>query len=111
MRRENKANQKIINNKIFQELKNLKFEEDYHRSPLQRLLHIFCFIAPILGAFAGFFIANPLWQLLKKENAPEVFKFLISLLGFLIPLIIIFVKTRNTNPLMKIRVFENKSNN
>ena len=111
MRKENSSNQKINTNQIFKDLKNLKFEEDYHRSPLQRLLHIFCFLLPPAGAFAGYFLSYPLWNLFRNENTPEIFKFIISLIGFFIPLTIVFVITRNTNPHMKIRVFESKENN
>lgn len=97
-----------INRKEF--FNNFKIEEDYHRSPKQRALHIICFILPILFAFLGFFISNYIWNLFYDTETPELFKFAISIVMFLIPCVIIFVKTRNTNPTMRIRVSD-KTNN
>lgn len=96
-----------INRKEF--FKQFKIEEDYHRSPKQRVLHIICFVLPILFAFIGFFISTPIWKLFTQNAAPELFKFLVSVFMFAVPIIIIFVKTRNTNPTMRIRVSDKES--
>jgi len=96
-----------LNRKEF--FKNFVIEEDYHRSPKQRVLHIICFVLPVLFAFIGFFISSPIWNLFSDDVTPELFKFMISFLLFLISIIIIFVKTRNTNPTMRIRVSDKES--
>ena len=74
---------------------------------------ILCLFIPIAAAFGGYFAASPLWKLLNHagENpstAPEGFKFALSLILFAAATIIIFFKTRNTNPIMKIRVLTQK---
>lgn len=81
------------------------FEKNFRTSWLQKIGKILCLLIPIGSAFAGYFAASPVWKFLSKnEDCPEIFKFIFSLLLFAIIVLIIFFKTRNTNPIMKIRV-------
>ena len=84
---------------------NLLFEKNFRSTWLQRLGKILCLFIPIGAAFGGYFLAELLWTLVsEKEVTPELFKFAVSLGLFAIAVLIIFFKTRNTNPVMKIRV-------
>lgn len=89
---------------------NLIFEKNFRSTWLQRIGKILCLFIPIGAAFAGYFLSNPLWKLIKKEEVeslsptPELFKFALSILLFAATTLVIFFKTRNTNPIMKIRV-------
>jgi len=91
--------------KINLNLKNLNFriEEDYHRSPLQRFLHILCFITPVVFAFIGYLISESVWNFLSDEIVPENFRFALSITLFLISITVIFIRTRSVNPTMKMR--------
>lgn len=94
-----------INKKARSEFfKEFKIEEDYHRSPKQRFMHIICFILPIIFTFTGFFCSSFIWNLISTEEAPEIFKFLVCIIIFSATNLFMFVKTRNTNPTMRIRV-------
>lgn len=81
-------------------------EKHIHRTTKQRILHILCLIVPITMAFAGYFASIPLWNCFNDENnaAPEFFKFIISLVAFLIAATVIFFATRKENPIMKIDI-------
>lgn len=83
-------------------------KREYHRTPKKRLLHIICFLSPVAATFIGFSFSEPLWAKITARSCPEVFKFLFSLLFFIVVSIIIFLKTRNTNPTMKMEIEENK---
>ena len=81
------------------------FEKDFRTTLLHRLKRVLCLFLPIGAAFGGYFAAPPLWNLItKSETTPEGFKFALSLTFFAIITLIVFFKTRNTNPIMKIRV-------
>lgn len=81
-------------------------EKDYKRNIRQKITHTLCLILPIGGAFLGYFLADPFWKLFSKDSSiPELWKFLCSILLFSIICILVYVKTRNTNPIIKIRVF------
>lgn len=75
----------------------------------QKIIHLLCFLLPVVSAFAGCFISPFIWSLFSEKNTPEWFKFIITLIFFAIPVVIIFVKTRNANPVMKIRVLDKNS--
>lgn len=77
-------------------------KEDFHRSNRKRVLHTFYLFFPVVLAFAGYFISEPIWMLIKKTAAPELYKFICSAVLFLISSLIVFIATRNTVPLMKI---------
>ncbi len=84
-------------------------EKNVHRTNLQRIKDTLCLFFPILMAFAGCFLADPLWKLAtKKETAPELLKFGAALFLFILTSAIVFVITRKINPIMKIGIF-NKS--
>jgi len=87
----------------------LIIEKDFHRTNLKRLVHTLCLVIPILMAIAGFFLADPIWSLFSKNKATELFKFLCSIAFFIIPTIIIFILSRKENPVMKIRIFNDKN--
>lgn len=80
-------------------------EKDFHRTNLKRLIHTLCLIIPIGMAFAGYFLATPIWNLFFEKKTTELFKFICSIVFFIIPAIIIFIVTRNENPIMKIKIF------
>lgn len=82
---------------------NIIVKKDFHRTNLQRLLHTLCLFIPIIMAFAGYFISTPIWSLLtKKTTVPELFKFAVTVVLFLISVLIIFIATRKANTIMKI---------
>lgn len=81
-------------------------EKNIHRTNLRRLIDTLYLFVPIALAFAGCFLAAPLWQLLKKEEAvPELFRFGCAALLFIIAVTFVFIKTRKINPIMKIGIF------
>lgn len=82
---------------------NLILKIDFHRSNFIRVVHTICLVFPVIMAFTGYFISEQCWLLLtKKTAAPELFKFGCTAVFFLISSIIIFIATRNANPIMKI---------
>lgn len=83
-------------------------EKNIHRTNLQRAAHTLCLILPIAAAFAGYFLSPFLWSRLNKNETPELFKFGISLLFFLIPTIVIFATTRKSDSIIKIRIITDK---
>ena len=84
---------------------DLIFEKNFRTTWLQRIGRILCLFIPIGAAFGGYFASPLLWALLsEKAETPEFFKFLMSIVLFALAVLIIFFKTRNTNPIMKIRV-------
>ena len=57
-------------------------------------------------AFAGDFLAAPLWHVLKKnDDVPEIFHFICAVVLFTIAVIFVFIMTRKINPIMKIGIF------
>lgn len=95
---------------------SLIFEQNFRSTTRQKIGKILCLVIPVASAFGGYFAAGPLWKLIMKNadgqtSAPEGFKFALSLAVFAITVIIVFFKTRNTNPIMKIRVLSEKSEN
>lgn len=84
--------------------------ESFHRTWTKRILHTLCLILPIIAAFTGYILSNPIAKnILKMEEASETCKFIISLLAFLISSLIIFIGTRRENPVMNIRILANKN--
>lgn len=84
-------------------------EKNYKRNLYQKITHTLCLILPIVAAFLGYFLATPLLVLItNEESIPELWKFLCSLALFSIICFIVYVKTRNTNPIIRIRVFKKK---
>lgn len=75
----------------------------------QRIINLICFVTPVITAFAGCLLSPIIWSIFSKKEVPEFFKFGCSIVFFVIPVVIIFVKTRNANPIMKIRVLDEKS--
>ena len=81
-------------------------EKNVHRTNLQRIKDTLCLFFPILMAFAGCFLTDPVWKLFtKKETAPELLKFGAALFLFILSSVIVFVITRKINPIMKIGIF------
>jgi len=80
-------------------------EKDFHRTNLKRLIHTLCLILPIALAFAGYFLAEPIWSIFSQKKTTELFKFICSIVFFAVPAIIIFILSRKENPVMKIRIF------
>lgn len=88
--------QQNTNNKII-------VKKEFHRSNLKRILHTAYLVFPVIMSFAGWGVSTPIWQLLTKKTAvPELFKFGCTAVFFISASIIIFIATRNANPIMKI---------
>ena len=84
-------------------------EKNIHRTNLRRLIDTLCLFVPIGLAFAGCFLAAPLWTALKHNNdVPELFRFACAAVLFLISVTFVFIMTRKINPIMKIGIFNNK---
>lgn len=84
----------------------IKIENNSKNSFFENLIHIFCLIFPVAFTFLGFFLSEWIWTvLLKQENLPtEVVKFIISVIFFAVSSLIVFVTTRNTKYMIKLRV-------
>ena len=81
-------------------------EKNIHRTNLRRLIDTLYLFVPIALAFAGCFLAAPLWTLItKKEAVPQCFRFICAIVLFLIAVTFVFIKTRKINPIMKIGIF------
>ncbi len=86
-------------------------EKNIHRTNLRRLIDTLYLFVPIALAFAGCFLAAPLWTLItKKEAVPEWFRFVCVTVLFVIAVTFVFIKTRKINPIMKIGIISNNSN-
>ena len=86
-------------------------EKNIHRTNLRRLIDTLYLFVPIALAFAGCFLAAPLWTLItKKEAVPEWFRFACATVLFVIAVTFVFIKTRKINPIMKIGIFSKNSN-
>ena len=81
-------------------------EKNIHRTNLRRLIDTLYLFVPIGLAFAGCFLAKPLWTLItKKEEVPDLFRFGCAVFLFVIAVTFVFIKTRKINPIMKIGIF------
>lgn len=89
-------------------IKEFIIEKDLRRTWKQKIFHTLCLLIPIAAAFTGNALSDKIMQCLKNAPATEIQKFIITLVFFLIPSAVIFVKSRNTNPIMKIRVSSKK---
>ena len=84
-------------------------EKNIHRTNLRRLIDTLYLFVPIALAFAGCFLAAPLWTLItKKEAVPQGFRFLCAIILFALAVTFVFIKTRKINPIMKIGIFSAK---
>ena len=91
-------------------IKEFIIEKDLKRTWKQKIGHTLCLLIPIASAFAGYYLSPAITAFLAGSelsdgyNPPEAAKFAITLVFFAVPSLIIFVKSRNTNPIMQIRV-------
>ena len=84
-------------------------EKNIHRTNLRRLIDTLYLFVPIALAFAGCFLAAPLWTLItKKEEVPDLFRFACAVVLFVLSVTFVFIKTRKINPIMKIGIFSKK---
>ena len=84
-------------------------EKNIHRTNLRRLIDTLYLLIPIALAFAGCFLAAPLWfHLTGKNETPELFRFACALLLFVLASSFVFIMTRKINPIMKIGIFSKK---
>ena len=87
-------------------------EKNIHRTNLRRLIDTLYLFVPIALAFAGSFLAEPVWRHFKgNSEVPELFRFACAALLFLISVTFVFIKTRKINPIMKIGIFSSKNEN
>lgn len=95
MCKKNKGDKKIMSNEVTEsEETKIIIEKDIYKTKKQRILHFLCLLLPIIGAFAGYFLA--------PAKTSEIGKFLLSVLCFSIPALIIFICTRKETPIIKI---------
>ena len=81
-------------------------EKNVHRTNAQRIKDTLCLFFPIAAAFAGCLLAKPVWKFfIPEKTAPELLEFGAALILFLISSGIVFLTTRNINPIMKIGIF------
>ena len=86
-------------------------EKNIHRTNLRRLIDTLYLFVPIALAFAGCFLAAPLWTLItKKEEVPDLFRFACAVVLFVLSVTFVFIKTRKINPIMKIGIFSKNQN-
>ena len=84
-------------------------EKNIHRTNLRRLIDTLYLLIPIALAFAGCFLAAPLWfHLTGKNQTPELFRFACALVLFFLASSFVFIMTRKINPIMKIGIFSKK---
>ncbi len=84
-------------------------EKNIHRTTLRRLIDTLYLFVPIALAFAGCFLAQPLWKLISDtEETPQFFRFACAVILFALAVIFVFIKTRKINPIMKIGIFSKK---
>ena len=84
-------------------------EKNIHRTNLRRLIDTLYLLIPIALAFAGCFLAAPLWfHLTGKNETPELFRFACALVLFFLASSFVFIMTRKINPIMKIGIFSKK---
>ena len=84
-------------------------EKNIHRTNLRRLIDTLYLFVPIALAFAGCFLAQPLWTAIKKEeDVPQWFRFVCAVFLFILAVTFVFIKTRKINPIMKIGIFSAK---
>jgi len=87
-------------------IEDIIVERNIRRTWLQRIFHTLCLLLPICFCFAGYYLSPFIFNLFnsEKESIPESFKFVIVLIFFIVACMGVFFKTRNTNPIIKIRV-------
>ena len=90
--------------RIEHKIKGFIIEKNLHRTWKQRLGHTLCLLLPIAAAFAGWYLAPSLYSKISDREITETAKFIITLIFFAIPTLIIFVFSRDTNAIMKISV-------
>ena len=81
-------------------------ENDDKFTVIRYIVNILCLITPVVFAFLGYFLSPLIYSVLFNENllVSEIFKFICSLTFFAISSLVIYLKSRNTNPYIKIRV-------
>ena len=90
--------------RIEHKIKGFIIEKNLHRTWKQRIGHTLCLIIPIIMAFAGWYFAPELYKKISDREVTEGAKFTTSLIFFFVPTLIIFICSRDTNPIMKIIV-------
>jgi len=91
-------------------LKNIIVEKESLNTVKSVITHFVCLLFPVAAVFGGYFLSKPLWKCFSKtELRPQWFCFVCSLILFVIAALIIFFKTRNTNPIIRIRVLKEKN--
>ena len=85
-------------------------EKNIHRTNLRRLIDTLYLFIPIVLAFSGCFLAEPVWKIISKNSSqvPELFRFACALILFGLSAGFVFIKTRKINPIMKIGIFSSK---
>ena len=85
-------------------------EKNIHRTNLRRLIDTLYLFIPIVLAFAGCLLAEPLWAVISKNSGhtPEIFRFACAIVLFALAAGFVFIKTRKINPIMKIGIFSSK---
>lgn len=75
---------------------------------MKRGLNILLLFIPILiSSFACFVGPKIYFSLCNEETMPEGLRYVITIIFFIIPTFIIFIKTRGINPMIKIHTPQN----
>lgn len=61
---------------------------------------ILCLVLPIAAAFAGYFLSPYIWNIFSQKKTTELFRFICSIVFFIIPALIIFISTRKSNSII-----------
>lgn len=81
-------------------------EKNLHRTNSQRIKDTLCLFFPIIAAFAGCLLADPVWNhFFPEKTAPELLKFGAAVLFFAVSASIVFIISRKINPIIKIGIF------
>ena len=91
--------------RIEHKIKGFIIERNLHRTWKERLFHTLCLLLPIASSFAGYFLCPLIFE---KRPLPESIRFGTTIVFFALPSIIIFIASRDTNPIMKISVKDKK---
>lgn len=91
-------------------MSKVTFIDKEETSFFAKISSFLCLLFPIGIAFAGYFASEFVWKHFTSEPITEFFKFAFSGILFVIASFILFLKTRNANPLIQIRVSEQEIN-
>lgn len=78
---------------------------------MKKAVNILLLFIPLIFSGAACFFGPKLYELLNETIMPELMRYLLTIVFFLIPTLIIFIKTRGINPMIKIHTPQNTDSN